>query len=238
MHGAEQALSFDDLLSQFGYLAVFFVVAFESFGVPLPGESMLIAAALYAGRTGHLNIGGVFAVAAAGAILGDNAGFWIGHRYGYQWARKYGGKIRLHEGRMKLGRYLFLRHGGKVVFFGRFFSILRTYAAFLAGTNRMEWRRFLFFNAAGGIVWAAIFSFVFYAAGAGAKSLSSDVEYALGGVLAVLVIAFGFYLRRHERELVKRAEEVLPGPLEDYEPGKYDEDELRERVERLGRGRG
>lgn len=222
--------SLDSLLGQFGYVAVFFFVALESLGIPLPGETMLITAALYAGRTGHLQIGGVFAVAAAGAIIGDNIGFFIGHRWGYGWARRYGRYVRLHEGRLKLGRYLFLRHGGKVVFYGRFFSVLRTYAAFLAGTNAMPWRRFLFFNAAGGIVWSAIYTFVFYGLGAGAKNLSHDVEYVLGAIVLVAVIAFVLYVRRHERELIKRAEQVLPGSLDDYRPGHYDEEELRARV--------
>jgi len=93
----------------------------------------------------------VIAAAASGAILGDNLGFWIGREGGYRLLRRYGRYIRLEERRLKLGQYLFMRHGGKVVFFGRFVAVLRAWAAFLAGTNRMRWPRFLLFNAAGGI---------------------------------------------------------------------------------------
>src|SRR6202011_3285994 len=139
----------DDFLSRFGYAAVFAFVGIESLGIPFPGETMLISAALYAGATHNLNIAGVIVAAAAGAIIGDNIGFGIGHWGGYRLLLRYGRYIRLHEGRVKLARYLFQQHGGKVVFFGRFVSVLRTYAAFLAGTARMPWPRFLAFNASG-----------------------------------------------------------------------------------------
>ncbi len=104
-------------------------------------------------------------MASAAAIAGDNVGFWIGDKGGYRLAKRHGKKVRLDERKLKVGRYVFDRHGTKVVFFGRFVSILRSYAAFLAGTSRMRWRRFLPANAAGGIVWAAIYTFAFYQAG-------------------------------------------------------------------------
>jgi membrane protein YqaA with SNARE-associated domain len=129
----------DRFLGQFGYAAVFGFVGIESLGVPFPGETMLISAALYAGATHNLSIVGVIVTAAAGAIVGDNIGFGVGHWGGYRLLLRYGHYIRLHEGRVKLARYLFQQHGGKVVFFGRFVSVLRTYAAFLAGTARMPW---------------------------------------------------------------------------------------------------
>src|ERR1700716_2639988 len=138
------------MLETFGYLAVFLFIAIESMGIPFPGETMLITAALYAGHTHRMEIVLVIAAAAAGAIIGDNIGFAIGHWGGYRLVRRYGRYVRLYEGRLKLGQYLFRKHGGKVFFFGRFVSILRAYAAFLAGTNRMPWWRFLVFNAAGG----------------------------------------------------------------------------------------
>src|SRR5207245_8457128 len=116
-----------------------------------------VAAALYAGATHNLNIVGVVIAAAVGAIFGDNLGYLIGHWGGYRLLIRYGRYIRLSEKRIKIARYLFLRYGGEVVFFGRFTAILRAYAAFLAGTTRMHWRRFLFFIAAGGIAWALIF---------------------------------------------------------------------------------
>ena len=135
------------LLATYGYWAVLVFVAIESTGIPFPGETMLLVAAIYAGTTHQLSLPLVIAAAATGAILGDNLGFWIGREGGYRLLRRYGRSIRLEERRLKLGQYLFMRHGGKVVFFGRFVAVLRAWAAFLAGTNRMRWPRFLFFNA-------------------------------------------------------------------------------------------
>jgi membrane protein DedA with SNARE-associated domain len=204
----------DTLLGRFGYAAVFAFVAIESLGIPLPGETMLIAAALYAGASHQLSIGVIIVVAAAGAIIGDNIGFGLGHWGGYRLLLRYGPYIRLHEGRIKLARYLFQRHGGKVVFFGRFISVLRTYAAFLAGTARMAWPRFLVFNAAGGIVWATGYGTGAYLAGSQINRLSGPVDLALGGVAVVVVVTLILLLRRKEQELTARAEEAMPGPLE------------------------
>ena len=145
------------LLNTYGYWAVLVFVAIESTGIPFPGETMLLVAAIYAGTTHRLSIALVIAAAASGAILGDNLGFWIGREGGYRLLRRYGRYIRLEERRLKLGQYLFMRHGGKVVFFGRFVAVLRAWAAFLAGTNRMPWAPFLIYNALGGIIWATLY---------------------------------------------------------------------------------
>jgi membrane protein DedA with SNARE-associated domain len=154
----------DSWLSSYRYLVVFLLVMIESIGIPVPGETALIGAALYAGSTHKLEIWWVIAVAAAGAIIGDNIGFAIGRYGGAKVLLRHGHRIRLHEGRLKIGIWLFRRRGGKVVFWGRFVSVLRTYAAFLAGTNRMPWGRFLVFNAAGGIVWATAFGVAYTSA--------------------------------------------------------------------------
>ena len=202
-----------DLLAMYGYVAVFFFIAIESTGIPFPGETMLITASIYAGHTQRLNIILVIAFAAAGAIIGDNLGYAVGHWGGYRLLRRYGRYVRLHERRLKLGQYLFLQHGGKVVFFGRFVSILRTYAAFLAGTNRMPWWRFLVFNAAGGIVWATVFGTGAYVLGTQIHNLSQTATI-VGGILAVIAIAaFFVFLRRNEERLVAEADAALPGPL-------------------------
>jgi len=156
------------LIITYGYLALALLVGAESVGIPLPGETSLILAAVYAGRTHQLSVWVIFAVAAAAAILGDNVGFWIGGQGGYRLLRKYGHYVRIDETKLKIGRYIFDRHGGKVVFLGRFVSVLRTYAAVLAGINRMRWPRFLLWNAAGGVLWAAVYSFAAYNAAKGA----------------------------------------------------------------------
>ena len=150
------------LLAAYGYWVVGGVVALESMGLPVPGETVLIAAAVYAGETHHLNISLVIAVAAVGAILGDNLGFWIGRELGYRLLLRYGPYVGLTEARIKLGQYLFNRHGGKIVFFGRFVAVLRVLAALLAGVNQMSWSRFLLFNATGGVVWASLFGLAAY----------------------------------------------------------------------------
>src|SRR5579864_5738584 len=141
------------LLAIFSYWAVLVFVAIESTGIPFPGETMLLAASIYAGTTHHLQIVFIIIAAAAGAILGDNLGYLVGREGGFRLLRRYGRFIRVDERKLKLGMYLFRRHGGKVVFFGRFVAVLRAWAAFLAGVNRMRWPRFLAFNAAGGILW-------------------------------------------------------------------------------------
>ena len=184
------------LLATYGYLAVLLVVAIESTGIPFPGETMLLVAA------------------ASGAILGDNLGFWVGHERGYRLLRRYGRSIHVEEQRLKLGQYLFLKHGGKVVFFGRFVAVLRAWAAFLAGTNRMRWPRFLLFNAAGAIVWATLY-------GLGGYFLRDNIHRLVGPVgvvflvLVVLLIMAGIVIvRRNEERLEDEAERALPGPLD------------------------
>jgi len=202
------------LLSRYGYAAVFVFVMFESLGVPVPGETVVIAAALYAGSTHQMTPWLIWAVAAAGAIVGDNIGFGIGSWGGYRLLRRYGPKVHLDEGKVKVGRLIFARHGGKVVFFGRFISILRTYAAFLAGTNRMAYLRFLAFNAAGGVVWSGIYTMGFYYLGSTLNALRGPVDYIIGAAAAVIVIAFLVWTRRHAKQLEDEAERVYPGPLD------------------------
>ena len=198
-------------LSSYGYIVVFVLVMLESLGLPVPGETALIAAALYAGSTGKLEIWAVIAAAVAGAIIGDNIGFSIGRYGGARVLLRYGHKIRLHEGRLKIGIWLFRRHGGKVVFWGRFVSILRTYAAFLAGTNQMAWSRFLVFNAAGAVVWATAFGVVYYVFGDAIRRLSTAIDITFGVLGLVLLVAFVVWTRRKEADLQKRAEKEIEG---------------------------
>ena len=201
------------LLTQYGYAAVFLLVGAESIGVPLPGETILITAGIYAGTTHNLSVWLIFAVAAAAAVIGDNIGFWIGDKGGYRLLHRYGRYIRVDETKIKVGRLIFDRHGGKVVFFGRFVSVLRTYAAFLSGTLKMPWRRFLPFNAAGGIIWAAIYSFVPYVVGNAIHSASRTVDIGIGIAAAVVVLGALLFIRRRAGRLADQAEAAYPGPL-------------------------
>ncbi len=133
--------------------------------------------------------------------------------------RRYGRFLRLEERRLKLGQYLFLKHGGKVVFFGRFVAVLRAFAAFLAGTNRMPWPRFLFFNATGGIVWATLYGLGGYFLGDNIHRLTGTVGTIAIVLAALLIIGFLLFLRRNEHHLEDEAERALPGSLDDYQPG-------------------
>lgn len=198
------------LIQTYGYWVVLLFVAVESTGIPFPGETMLLAAAIYAGATHHLALPLVIAAAAAGAILGDNVGFFVGREGGYRLLRRFGHIIHLDGRRLKLGQYLFLRHGGEIVFFGRFVAVLRAWAAFLAGANRMRWSRFLLFNAAGGILWAALY-------GAGGYLLGDTVHRLTGRVgIVALILAAGvivagvIFLRRNERRLADEADRAIP----------------------------
>jgi membrane protein DedA with SNARE-associated domain len=203
-------------LVSIGYLAVAFFVGIESLGVPFPGETMLITAAVFA-ATGHLSIVGVILAAIIGAVVGDNIGFGIGWYGGYPILRRYGKYVRLDQAKLKVGRYIFMRHGAKVVFFGRFVSVLRTYAAFLAGTNHMRWRRFLVANALGAIVWATLYGVGAYLASATIAKLNTPVAIALGVIAVVVIVLASFFVRTNIRRLEAVAEEALPGPLEGFE---------------------
>ena len=200
------------LLQSYGYLVVFVFVALESAGVPLPGETTLIAAALYAGSAHRLNVGVIALVAAVAAIAGDNGGYWLGQHGGTRLVRRYGRWVRLDARRLKVGRYLFARHGGKVVFFGRFVTVLRTYAAFLAGLNGMRRSRFLVTNAAAAVLWAAACSFGAYALGGAAAQVGTALTVAGLAVAGALIIAGALVKRKVMRRLEERAEAAFPDP--------------------------
>ena len=201
------------LITKFGYLAVAAIVGLESVGLPLPGEATLIAAAVYAGTTQRLNIWLVIACASLGAIVGDNLGFWIGRELGFRLLIRWGSYVGLPESRIKVGQYLFQLHGGKIVFFGRFFAVLRIWAALLAGVNQMAWPRFLLFNSGGAVLWAAIYGLGAYCLGHELESFTRPAAMVLGIVGLLALIALLVFTKRHEAELVARAEAALPGPI-------------------------
>ncbi len=201
-----------DLVANYGYLAVFIIVGLESAGVPMPGETALVSAAIFAGQ-GALNIWLLILCAASAAILGDNAGYWVGREYGFPLVYRYGAYVHLDEGRLKLGQYLFQRHGGKIVFFGRFVAILRAFAAFLAGVNNLHWPRFFAFNAAGGIVWATIFGFGGFFLGQAFEHYARPVGIAALIAAIIGAIAASRFVAYHANALQAEAEAALPGPL-------------------------
>jgi membrane protein DedA with SNARE-associated domain len=202
-----------ELIATYGCWAVAFIVTLESMGVPLPGETLLIAVAIYAAKSGQPNIAMLIGAAAAGAILGDNIGYWIGRKFGYPLVLRYGRFIRLTDPRIKLGQYLFHRYGGRIVFLGRFVAEIRTFGALLAGINCMDWRRFLAANAASGIVWATVYGLGGYLIGDKIPDLLGPAGITLFAVVIVAVVAMFAFLRRHEKRLQAEAEQAFPGPL-------------------------
>jgi membrane protein DedA with SNARE-associated domain len=203
------------LLLTYGYLAVFFFVGVESTGIPLPGETVLLAAAIYAGATHQLQIAWVIVAAALGAILGDNLGYWAGREGGFRLLRRYGRYVRLDERKLKLAIYLFDRQGPKVVFFGRFVAVLRAWAAILAGTFRMRWMPFLVFNAAGGVLWATSYGLAGYILGKSVHQLAGTIGRVSLIAAVILIVIFLFLIGRQERRWEEEAERALPGPLDE-----------------------
>lgn len=194
-----------DLVKGHGTWVVAVVIFFESMGVPLPGESLLIGAAIYAATAGGLQIEWVVLYAAIGAIMGDNAGYLIGHSVGRRALVRWGSKVGLTDDRTRLAQFLFKRHGPKVVFFGRFTAFLRTVVALLAGAVKMPWKRFLLWNALGGIGWTCLYGFGAYVLGNQVHHLVGPLGIALGVVGLGAVVWIGFYIHRNEARLIKQA---------------------------------
>ena len=160
----------------------------ESAGIPLPGETALIAAGIFASR-GDLDIFEVIAVAAAAAIVGDNIGYWIGRTGGRRLLERFGPIQRWSEPGLAWAEGFFDRHGGKTVFIGRFVAVLRVTSAWLAGISHMTWWRFFAWNAAGGICWAILVGLVAYYGGhAAADAIGHYGLYGAGVVAALVVI--------------------------------------------------
>ena len=181
------------LVEHYGLLALFLIVMLESGGVPLPGETALVAAGVFA-SSGRLDIVAVIVVAAAAAIIGDNLGYWIGRTGGRSVLTRW----TVTSGTLPWAESFFERHGPKTIFIGRFFSILRVTAAWMAGVSRMRWWTFFFWNAAGGICWAVLVGLVAYFAGHAAADAISHYGLIGGVVIAVVAVAalVGFHFWR------------------------------------------
>jgi membrane protein DedA with SNARE-associated domain len=188
----------NSLIEAAGYPLLFLLVMAESGGVPVPGETALIAGAVFASQ-GKLSLPAVIAVAAAAAILGDNIGYLIGRRGG-RWLLQRPGPFHRHRLQvLAIGEPFFERHGPKAVFFGRFVLGLRTWASWLAGATKMRWRTFALWNALGGIIWACLIGVVAYYVGRSAESAVS--AFGIYGLVAVAIAVLGLLIahRRHQR---------------------------------------
>ena len=176
------------LVHHYGLVALFIVVMLESGGLPLPGETALVAAGVYA-SAGHMNIAEVIVVAAVAAIIGDNIGYWLGRTLG-RGAFERMPILRHHTARfLPWSERFFKRHGGKTIFLARFFSVLRVTAAWVAGISRMHWWMFFLWNAAGGICWALLVGLTAYYAGHAAADAIGRYGLIAGAGIVVLVAA-------------------------------------------------
>ncbi|MDQ6836130.1 MAG: DedA family protein [Actinomycetota bacterium] len=183
--------SLEPTLNQYGYLAVAGFVLVEDFGVPVPGETILIVAAVYAG-SGRLSVFLVGLIAFVAAVVGDNIGFAIGHFGGRRLVERYGRYILLTPERLDRATGFFERHGGKVVTIARFVEGLRQANGIIAGISGMHWAKFLAFNALGAALWVAVWTSLGYLSGNHINSIyntATQYELYLGIALLAVVIA-------------------------------------------------
>jgi len=186
----EQVLS---LIEQYGYLVVFFGVMLESTGVPLPGETILLAAGFLAQR-GHIDVGDAIVFGILGAVVGDQIGYWVGRKGGRPFVLRWGHYVRVTPERLERAERFFVRHGGKAVFLARFFAGLRVFGALVAGISQMRWRTFVFYNVLGGAVWATAVVLVGYLAGGSLGLVERWLGRATVVLAALVAVAVGFYL--------------------------------------------
>ena len=195
-------LTFIEQHSQWALLLMFVLLTLESFGLPVPGETALIACSVLASQ-GSLSIVWVIVVGVLAAIVGDNLGYWAARKGGRPLLERHRLTRPYAEKYLPRGERFFAKHGGKAVFLGRFVAVLRVTAAWVAGISHMHWWRFLAWNAAGGIVWATSVALVSYYLGdAAASAFGRYGLYAAGGVL--LLTALGFLIvRQLEKRVLK-----------------------------------
>ncbi|WDV50191.1 DedA family protein [Streptomyces coeruleorubidus] len=184
------------VLDRFGYLAVAALVFAEDFGLPVPGETLMLAAAVYAGA-GRLNIVVVAAIAFLAAVLGDNAGYTIGRLIGHRLITRWGRYVLLTEERLAKAEAFFARHGGKIVTVARFIEGLRQANGIIAGLAEMPWRRFLAFNTLGAALWVGAWVSLGDLAGQHLNTLYPAIQrYELYLLAAALVLVGAFLARR------------------------------------------
>jgi membrane protein DedA with SNARE-associated domain len=188
------------ILNSYGYLAVGGVLFLEDFGIPVPGETILIAAAVYAGA-GSLNIAVVVGVAVLAAVAGDNVGFAIGHFGGRRLVERFGRYVLLTPARLETAERFFTRHGGKIIVVARFVEGLRQANGILAGLTGVPWRRFLVFNTLGAVLWVGVWASLGYLAGTNIGPVYEKINhyqrYALIALAALLLALLARRLTRH-----------------------------------------
>jgi len=201
------------LAHSYGVWLLATLIALECSGIPVPGETTLIAWALFAGTSQALPVWQVIAAAIGGAIAGNIFGYLIGRSVGYPILARYGCRIGLSESRFKIGHYLFRHYGIVAVIAGRFLPLLRSVLPILAGANRMAIWPFLFATIAGGIAWVTIVGLAAFYFGVALIHLSTAAIVLVSAGVVIAVVCGAIFIRRHERELLIEAERETPGRL-------------------------
>jgi undecaprenyl-diphosphatase len=204
------------LISHYGYLVILFGVMAESTGVPLPGETILLASGVLV-QQGHLDLGDAIAFGILGAVIGDQIGYWVGREGGRPFVLRWGRYLFITPQRLARTEAFFERHGGKAVFLARFFSGLRVFGALVAGISRMRWMTFLIYNALGGAVWATAVVLLGYFLGSSLALVERWLGRATLVLALVVAVAVGFYLAyrwaaRNRARLVGWGEALLAYP--------------------------
>jgi membrane protein DedA with SNARE-associated domain len=202
------------LIHVYGLLVVAGLIGLECVGLPFPGETVLIVASAIAGTKHDLNIVSVILTAGGASIIGRTIGYVIGREFGYWLLLRYGRYLWITESRIKLGQYLFLRHGGKIILLAQFVPGLRSIAGILAGANRMPWQRFMLANIIGAFLWATFYGLTVYSLGRRVEQWSGWVVLVFAIVVLIFIVIAAAFVRRNEAQLITEAEKALPGPLQ------------------------
>jgi membrane protein DedA with SNARE-associated domain len=198
----------------YGIWLVSVFIALESVGVPVPAEASLMAAGFFAARNKDVDISILIGSGVLAAIVGETTGFWIGRRYGSQILHRYGPRVGLTAGRIRIGQWLFGRYGGRFVFVARFLPILRNMAAVLAGTSKMTQPNFYFASCTAAVVWIMCYGLGSYLFGKAFTSMASPAAVVLGIASLSVIFLVPTLIVRYEVVLLK-ATEPAPTPCQE-----------------------
>jgi membrane protein DedA with SNARE-associated domain len=202
-----------ELIHQYGPVIVFALVCLESIGLPVPGETILVTAAIYAGTTHDLNVLWIIVAATVGATLGSAIAFWIGQSYGYPLLLRSGPYIGLTESRIKIAQYVLRRRGILVVLAARFVAVLRSMVGLVAGATRMPAASFMLANFGGAVAWPLMFGLAAFYLGKAVEEFAGPGAIAVGIIAGIAIVTMALYFRRKEHELAGAAERAIPGRL-------------------------
>jgi membrane protein DedA with SNARE-associated domain len=205
------------ILDRYSYFAVAGIIGVESFGVPAPGQTIMVAAAIYAGA-GRLNVFLVGVIAFVAAVLGDNVGYWIGVRGGRRLVHRFGKYVLITPERLDRAEKFFARRGNRVVVVARFIDGLRQLNGVIAGITAMPWRTFLLYNAIGAALWVGWWTAISYFLGVHLVDVIEHVHRYKWWAMAAVVLAVGAYVVLHVRHIRRRRAKAAAEPEPESEP--------------------